>query len=82
MPVNSFENYPLSWIPPWRRNEAPLPKGPLYLALAAALEADIASGRLPPGTKLPPQRELADYFDVDFTTLTREADLCRAKNLI
>lgn len=82
MPVNSFENYPLSWIPPWRRNEVPLPKGPLYLALAAALEADIASGRLPPGTKLPPQRELADYLDVNFTTLTRAYDLCRAKNLI
>ena len=82
MPVNSFENYPLSWIPPWRRGDAPAPTGPLYLALAAALEADIVSGRLPMGTKLPPQRELADYLDTNFTTLTRAYDLCRAKNLI
>ncbi|HBJ59450.1 MAG TPA: hypothetical protein DDY72_03125 [Verrucomicrobia bacterium] len=82
MPVNSFENYKLNWIPPWRRGEAPAPTGPLYLALAAALEADILSGRLPTGTKLPPQRELADYLDVNFTTLTRAYDLCRSKNLI
>lgn len=82
MPINSFEHYPLSWVPPWRRGESPEPKGPLYLALAAALEADILSGRLPVGTKLPPQRELADFLDLNFTTLTHAYDLCRAKNLI
>lgn len=82
MPVNSFEHYPLSWVPPWKRGEAPAPKRSLYLAIAAALEADILSGRLPVGTKLPPQRELADFLDLNFTTLTHAYDICRAKNLI
>ena len=82
MSVNSFENYPLTWIPPWCRGEAPKPQGALYLAIAAALEADIRSGALPVGTKLPPQRELADFLDLNFTTLTHAYDICRAKNLI
>lgn len=82
MSVNSFENYPLSWIPPWCRGNAPKPQGALYLAIAAALEADIRSGFLPVGTKLPPQRELADFLDLNFTTLTHAYDICRAKNLI
>ena len=64
MPVNSFEHYPMSWAP----SRATLGPGPVYLALAARLERDIASGALPPGTRLPPQRELADYLDVNFPT--------------
>ena len=78
MPVNSFEHYPMSWAP----SRAALGPGPVYLALAAALERDIASGALPPGTRLPPQRELADFLDVNFTTVTRAYDVCRGKNLI
>ena len=78
MPVNSFEHYPMSWTPA----RAALGPGPVYLALAAALERDIASGALPPGTRLPPQRELADFLDVNFTTVTRAYDLCREKHLI
>ena len=57
MPVNSFENYPMSWKPILQRN-----KKALYLALAEELENDIHAGRLRPGTKLPPQRELADFL--------------------
>lgn len=78
MPVNSFENYPMSWRP--LRSE--LPSGPVYLALAAKLEADIASGLLSVGTRLPPQRELADFLDLNFTTVTRAYDLCREKGLL
>ena len=78
MPVNSFEHYPMSWAP----SRATLGPGPVYLALAARLERDIASGALPPGTRLPPQRELADFLDVNFTTVTRAYDVCREKNLI
>ena len=54
MPVNSFENFPMSWKP----NKAKL-KPPLYLSIAEALEQDILNGELTPNTKLPPQRELA-----------------------
>lgn len=78
MPVNSFEHYPMSWTP----SRATLGTGPVYLALAARLERDVASGALPPGTRLPPQRELADFLDVNFTTVTRAYDVCREKGLI
>jgi DNA-binding transcriptional MocR family regulator len=54
------------WVP------AALPTDtPLYLALAAALERDVANGRLAPGTQLPPQRALAKRLGIDFTTVTR-----------
>ncbi|MEP6828701.1 MAG: PLP-dependent aminotransferase family protein, partial [Rhizomicrobium sp.] len=45
--------------------------GPLYLAIAGAIAADIAAGRLKPGMRLPPQRALADALGIDFTTVTR-----------
>lgn len=78
MPVNSFDNYHMSWRP----SHGDLVGGPLYLSLAAALERDVRSGALPPGTRLPPQRELADFLDMDFTTVTRAYGICRSKGLI
>lgn len=45
--------------------------GPLYLALADAIARDLASGALPPGARLPPQRQLAQALGVDFTTISR-----------
>ena len=77
MPVNSFKNYFLSWTP-----EAEKLSRPCYLAIANMLEDDIRSGKLAPGTKLPPQRELADYLDINFTTVTRAYNLCRERRLI
>lgn len=78
MPVNSFLNHPLSWTPP----EGVVGVRPVYLSLAAALEDDIRKGTLCPGMKLPPQRELADFLDIDFTTVTRAYNLCREKRLV
>lgn len=77
MPTNSFENFYLSWMP----DKGKL-KRPYYLTLANALEADIVSGRLSAGTRLPPQRELADYLDLNFTTVTCAYNLCRERKLI
>ncbi len=77
MPVNSFRNFFLSWKPDVSRLSRPC-----YLALANQLENDIRTGVLAPGAKLPPQRELADYLDINFTTVTRAYDLCREKQLI
>lgn len=57
MPVNSFDNYYMSWRPQFDKS-----KKPYYLSLAVQLEEDIQSGLLLPGTKLPPQRELADFW--------------------
>ena len=78
MPVNSFENYPMSWKPVIDRNS----DTPLYIALADTLKTDILEGRLAPGTKLPPQRELADYLDIHLSTITRAFKLCEQRGLI
>ncbi len=77
MPINSFINYPLSWKP---IREAL--SEPLSVSLAMQLEQDILSGRLAGGTKLPPQRELADYLDITFPTVTRAYKICRDKGLL
>ncbi|MGZ7443231.1 PLP-dependent aminotransferase family protein [Paenibacillus sp. TH7-28] len=77
MPINSFTDYPMSWKP-----DRDALKRPLYRSLALLLEHDIINGFLAPGTKLPPQRELADFLDVNFTTITRAYKLCELKGLI
>ncbi len=45
--------------------------GPRYLALADALTADATAGRLPPGTRLPTHRALAEQLGVTVGTVTR-----------
>ena len=77
MPVNSFEDYPMSWRPQKSRLEKPY-----YISIAASLEADILSGKLPADTKLPPQRELADFLDLNLSTITRAYKLCELKGLL
>lgn len=77
MPFNSFENYPMSWRP--RREEL---EKPYYLSLAGLLEREIAEGRLKAHTKLPPQRELADFLDLNVSTITRAYKLCELKGLL
>lgn len=77
MPVNSFENYPMSWKPDIKNM-----KSPLYKSLASSLEEDILNGILKPGDKLPPQRELADYLDINLSTITRAFKICELKGLI
>ncbi|AKG37641.1 aminotransferase-like domain-containing protein [Paenibacillus durus] len=77
MPINSFTDYPMSWKP-----DKDALKRPIYLSLASLMEQDIANGFLAPGTKLPPQRELADFLDINFTTITRAYKLCELKGLI
>ena len=77
MPVNSFEDYPMSWKPDFSQAA-----GPLYKAIADKLEYDIKNGLLTPGTRLPPQRELADYLDINVSTISRAFKLCEQKGLI
>lgn len=77
MPVNSFENYPMSWKPD-KKQLVP----PLYRSVASLLEYDIINGFLAPNTKLPPQRELADYLDINLSTVTRAFKICEMKGLI
>lgn len=77
MPVNSFDDYPMNWKP----SLADM-KPPLYKALAQKLEEDIKSGHLHPGDLLPPQRELADFLDLNLSTITKAFKLCSQKGLI
>ena len=76
MPVNSFETYPMSWKPAWSKER------PLYQSLARRLEEDIRSGALLPGTKLPPQRELADFLDINVSTVSQAFRICSDKGLL
>ncbi|MFC7394203.1 PLP-dependent aminotransferase family protein [Scopulibacillus cellulosilyticus] len=77
MPINSFENYPMSWKPSIDKT-----KKPIYQVLAGQLEQDILDGVLLPGTKLPPQRELADYLDLNLSTISKAFKTCELKGLL
>ena len=77
MPVNSFENYPMSWKPDRAKLERPY-----YLTIANMLEQDITNGKLSANTKLPPQRELADFLDLNLSTITRAYKICELKGLL
>lgn len=78
MPFNSFDDYPMSWRPVLRRVSGQ----PLYVTLAQQLEEDIEKGILKPGTKLPPQRELADFLDIGLSTVARAFRICSDKGLL
>lgn len=77
MPVNSFDSYPMSWKPDLSKTT-----GAKYLALAELLESDIKSGKLKAGTKLPPQRELADFLDLNLSTISKAYKLCEQRGLL
>ncbi|HEX7018977.1 MAG TPA: PLP-dependent aminotransferase family protein [Gemmatimonadaceae bacterium] len=56
--------------------------GPMYRAIADALELDVREGRLGVGDPLPTQRQLADAIGVNFTTVTRAYAEARRRGLI
>ncbi len=47
------------------------PEAPIYLAIADALAADVESGRLEPGERLPTHRDLARRLGVNVMTVSR-----------
>lgn len=77
MPVNDFSNYPMAWKP-----EKDKLHHPIYLSLAEQLEQDILDGKLQENVKLPPQRELADFLDLNLSTITRAYKICEEKGLL
>jgi len=67
----------MDWIPTvseWQ--------GPLFLRIVDALAADIASGRLVRGQRLPTHRALASALDIDLTTVTRAYGEARRRGLL
>lgn len=77
MPFNSFDDYPMTWRPDGSRLERPY-----YASLVQLLEQAVRSGELPVGVKLPPQRELADFLDLNPSTVTRAYSLAREQGLV
>ena len=55
---------------------------PRYLAIADLIAADIKSGRLATGDRLPPQRKLASRLQIDFTTVARGYAEAQKRGLI
>jgi DNA-binding transcriptional MocR family regulator len=56
--------------------------GPLFQRIVDALAADIASGRLVRGQRLPTHRALAEALDIDLTTVTRAYGEARRRGLL
>ncbi|AJK48420.1 PLP-dependent aminotransferase family protein [Burkholderia plantarii] len=57
-------------------------QGPRYLQIAGFIERAIADGRLQPGDRVPPQRQLAQRLGVDLTTVTRGFNEARQRHLL
>lgn len=55
---------------------------PIYKALAEAIGRDVAAGRLVPGARLPPQRELAHALGVTVPTITRAYNEAAARGWV
>ncbi|MBO6815570.1 MAG: PLP-dependent aminotransferase family protein [Rhizobiaceae bacterium] len=66
-----------NWLPSLEKSG-----NPLYIELADAIEHDIESGKLPPGTKLPPQRNIAFDIGVTVGTISRGYALARERGLV
>lgn len=56
-------------------------RGPVYESIVEALAADVASGRLRRGERLPTHRALAGALGVDLTTVTRAYNEARRRGL-
>lgn len=77
MDTESIQHSIQTWVPDIRGAA-----GPKYLSIQTALARDIEEGRLKPGDRLPPQRELAQALGVDLTTVTRAYAEARRLGLI
>ncbi len=53
-----------------------------YRGIVEAIEADLRSGRIQPGDRMPPQRTIAEVLGVDLTTVTRAFNEARRRGLV
>ena len=77
MTLNPLLAMSLTWKPQKER----LTK-PYYQSIADMVEEDIESGILSAGTKMPPQRQLADFLELNFTTITRAYKILTLKGVL
>jgi DNA-binding transcriptional MocR family regulator len=66
-----------TWVP-----RLPRKGGPTYLALANEIAAAIEKGELRAGSRLPPQRELAELLKIDVTTVSRAMTVAQQRGLV
>jgi DNA-binding transcriptional MocR family regulator len=66
-----------NWVPTLASIE-----GPRYLAFVSALETDIAAGRVKPGMRLLPQREMAQRLDLSVGTISKAYAEAEQRGLI
>ena len=65
-------------VPPW----APVPGQYLYEQLAGHLQARIAAGDFPPGSRLPGELELRDEYGVAYHTVRNAIALLRERGVV
>ena len=65
------------WLPTVHQSN-----NPLYIEIADSIEQDIAAGKLPPGSKLPPVRNVAFDIGVTVGTVSRAYALARERGLV
>jgi DNA-binding transcriptional MocR family regulator len=66
----------------WRPRLSSAGSMPLYRKLAEALAADIAAGKLAAGTRLPPQRDLAQALSISVGAVTRAYEEAARRGLV
>lgn len=70
-------DYELSWTPETKQLDRPY-----YKSLFRFLARDIMTGVLEPNVRLPSQRELSYYLDINFTTVTRAYKMAFEQGLL
>ena len=65
-------------VPPFKPTQLRL----MYEQVAEHIAARIETRELPPGSKLPPERDLADEYGVAYNTVRRAMDVLRERGLI
>jgi GntR family transcriptional regulator len=65
-------------VPPWALDPLQLK----YVQVADHIAARIEAGDLPGGLRLPPERDLANEYDVSYVTIRKSTGLLRERGLI
>jgi DNA-binding transcriptional MocR family regulator len=66
----------------WKPTLSDQPLLPIYRRLVEAMAADIQTGRLSPGTRLPPQRWLAHELSISLGSVTRAYEEATQRGLV
>lgn len=58
------------------------PKRPTYVEVSSSIEAEIRNGVYPPGSRLPPQRQLATELGINVSTVSRAYKELQLRGLV